>query len=72
MSVLEERLFEAAAIGDLDAVKAIVQTGKANVNHQHKVRFVQTSGDPVSESGNSASFLFIDERLDGPSLGGQT
>ena len=69
--MLEERLFEAAAIGDLDAVKTIVQTGKANVNHQHKVRFVQTSGS-VSESGNSASFLFIDERLDGPSLGGQT
>lgn len=37
MSVLEERLLEAAAIGDLDAVKAIVQTGKANVNHQHKM-----------------------------------
>ena len=42
MSVLEERLLEAAALGDLDAVKTIVQTGKANVNHQHKVRIVSS------------------------------
>ena len=40
MSVVEDRLREAASLGDLDAVKMIVQSGKANVNHQHKVQIL--------------------------------
>ena len=33
----EDKLREASALGDMDAIKLIAKSGKVNINHQHKV-----------------------------------
>ena len=33
----EDKLREASALGDMDAIKLIAKSGRVNINHQHKV-----------------------------------